>query len=132
MPMEDDLLARLKAAAPIAAIVGQAINWFDRPRGTFPAITLTKVSPGRNWTFDAPDGLDQPRVQFDFWALKKAQVAALARATLAEMEQPRTVGTTAFEPADLDLERWPEAEDADGVGPVFRIQMDLTFFHSEV
>lgn len=132
MAMEEDLVTRYTAAAPIAAIVAAgAIGWLDRPRGLFPALVLTKVSPGREWTFDGPDGLDQPRIQHDCWALTKAQAVALARAVLAEAEQQRTVGATTFEPADLELERWPEPEGLEGVGPVFRVQLDLMFFFSE-
>jgi len=127
MPMEEDLLARLGTAAPIAALVADRVDWFDRPRA-LPALTLTKVSPGREWTMSGPDGLDEPRVQIDAWALTKAGVGALARAVLAEMEQPRDVGATSFHEASVEFDRW-STEDVAGVGTVFRIQQDFTFYH---
>ena len=135
MAMEEALLTRLREAARLASISGDRVDWFDRPRAdddapaaTLPAITLFKISPGRDWTMDGPDGLDEPRVQFDCWAERKDVAVALARALLAEMEQPRTVDGWRFHEASLELERWTIDEDAGGAA-LFRVQMDFTFFH---
>ncbi|HEX8555777.1 MAG TPA: DUF3168 domain-containing protein [Sphingomonas sp.] len=127
MSMEAALLTRLTGNAPIAAIVNDRVDWFDRPT-TLPALTLTKVSPGREWTMDGPDGLDEPRIQIDAWATRKDTVGALAAAVLAEMEQERVAGDWRFHPASVEFERW-SVEDVAGVGPVFRIQQDFAFYH---
>ena len=126
MPMEENLVARLSALA-----TGATVDWFDRPRGSFPAIVLTKVSPGRDWTMDGPDGLDEPRVQIDCWSRRKDEAAGLARSVLAELEQERTVGTTLFHPASLESERYA-ADDLDGGGVAYRVQQDFMFYHQEV
>lgn len=128
--MEEALLARLLAASPIAAIVGDRVDWDDRS-DPMPSLTLTKVSPGREWTHDGPDGLDDPRVQFDCWASTKAARTALARAVLAEMEQPRVAAGWRFHEGSVELERWTREDDLPGEIPVFRAQLDFTFFHQE-
>lgn len=128
--MEEALVARLAASAPIAAIVGNRVDWFDRPDG-FPALVLTKAAPGREWNMDGPDGLDAPRVQGDCWALAKGTVAALARALRAEMEQPRTVGAICFHEGWLVGETWNAAEDIEGGETAFRVTMDFKFYFEE-
>lgn len=134
MAMEEDLVARLAAAAPIAAIQEDRASWFERPRREgLPATVLTKVSPNRDYLLSGePDGLDSPRIQFDFYADDDDDAKALARATLAEMEQARTVGDTIFHQATLEYERWPGAEDLDDGGRAYRVQMDFEIPHQPV
>lgn len=132
MPMEEALLARLAGAGPIAAIISERIDWFDRPHGGASAITLTKVDAGREWTHDGPDRLDEPRVRFELWSPTKAGVAALARAVATEMEQPRDVDGVRFHPAALDLERWDQPTDLAGGETLFRVIQDWTFFFEEL
>lgn len=131
MAMEEALVARLAAAPGIAAIVGDRIDWFDRP-SALPALVLTKVDAGREWTHDGPDGLDEPRVRFECWAGTKAAVAALGRALLAEMELPADRDGTRFHEGSLEFERWDRPDDVDGGIAVFRVTMDFTFFHEEI
>ena len=130
MPMQEALAARLAGAAPIGALVGDRVDWFDRPDG-FPALSLTMVSPGREWTMDGPDELDEPWVHVEAWANTKAQVAALKRAVVVEMEQPRSVDGVTFHEASLESERWDRPDDLDDGTAVFRVSMDFRFFCEE-
>ncbi len=127
--MEEALVARLRAATAVAAIAGPRTSWFERPRkGGFPCIVLTEVSPGREWTHEGPDGLDRPRVRFDCWAESDTTALALSRAVLTEMEQPRTVADWVFHEAAIEARR-TDIDDLDGGTKVFRVQMELSFFH---
>lgn len=134
MPMHEDLVARLKADAGIAALLTGAnrISWFDRVREAgLPSITLTMVSPGRDWQHDGPDGLDGPRVQFDCWAETRPAAAALARAVRAAMEQSAEVGDTLFHVGFLEGEQWIAEGEQDGGTTLFRVVLDFMFYHEE-
>lgn len=132
MAMEEALVARLAGAAPIAAFVvdGSRVSWFERPNPS-PALRLTKVSPGQEWTMAGPDGLDGPRVQITAFANDPDVVAALARAVRTEMQRtvPVTVAGTLFHPASLELERWPEPDDLDGGERIYCVVQDFEFYH---
>lgn len=135
MPMEEALLARLRGATAIAAIVGDYVDWFDRARGSDQALRLTLVDPGEEWTHNGPDGLDDARVRIEAWARDKDTLMALKRAVRAEMRQPRDVGGWRFHEAELALERSDTDEDNtdDGDSDVlFRVTMDFEFFHEEL
>ena len=136
MGMEADLLARLGAVTGLDPLGGR-IAWMERPRKSspeFPALVLTIVSPGRDWTHDGPDNLDRPRVQCDFYGASPAQLRDLFVAFRDEMEtMPYVdVGDTRFHPAMLDTQRDLPAEDlSDGVR-IFRINADFQFYHEPV
>lgn len=128
--MEEDLIARLAGVSSIAALVGDRISWFGRQRGdALPALMLSKISPGREWTHTGPDGLDRPRVQFDCWAAGDGDAAALARALRDALELSADVGTTRFHPAMIDGEGWSDDGEQDGGAQLFRISQDYLFFH---
>jgi hypothetical protein len=128
MAMEEALIARLSA---VAGLSGISVAWFERPR-SFPAVTLSKVTPGRDYTQDGPDGLDIPVVQFDCWSLDSEQVVAMARALRAEMEitTDKTVSGWLFHVGFLTFENW-STEDLDGGKTVFRAQQDYNFAHEQ-
>lgn len=136
MTMESDLLTRLGAVAGLLPLGGR-IAWFERPRKAtpeFPALVLTFVSPGREWTHGGPDGLDRPRVQFDFYGTSVTELWGLFTALRDELEAtPFTdVGATRFHPAMLDTKRDLPPEDlTDGVR-VFRISADFQYYHEPV
>lgn len=128
--MEEALVARLVAADTSA---DDRISWFGRARGDgVPAIELTLISPGEEWTHDGPDGIDEPRVRMDLYAASDVEAVALGREVRAEMQVHRTVGGVLFHPARLDAARTLEAEEQDGGDPLFRIQQEYLFFHQEV
>lgn len=134
--MHEDLLTRLNAVAGLSSLGGR-IAWFERPRKStpeFPALVLTFVSPGREWTHDGPDDLERPRVQFDLYGPSPAALRTLFKTLRTEMERmPHVdIGTTRFHPAALDSQRDMPAEDlTDGVR-IFRISADFQFFHEPI
>ena len=78
------LRARLIAAAPVTALVGQRVYWVDRPQASaLPAITLQTISEARRQHMKGFDGLDVSRVQIDCWATSYAQAQALQEAAIA-------------------------------------------------
>lgn len=133
MPMEEDLVARLTGDAAVAAIVGQRVSWFGRQRGDgFPALVLSKISPGREWTHDGPDELDRPRVQIDAYSDDPDEALALSRAVRAEMETTADVGDTRFHPAMIDTDQLVDDGELDGGQPLFRAVQDYQFYHEEI
>lgn len=133
MAMEEDLIARLIGSTAIGAMIGDRANWGGRVRGDAPpSITLHKVSPGREWTHDGPDGVDRPRVQFDCFGATDDAAAALSRLVRAEMETPAEIGATQFHPAMLEGEQWIDEGELDGGDPLFRVLLDLMFYHEEL
>ncbi|MDP3550611.1 MAG: DUF3168 domain-containing protein [Novosphingobium sp.] len=130
--MEEDLVARLVADAGVSAIVDEAVSWFERNRDdALPAVVLQKVSPGREYSHDGPDGLDGPRVQFDCLGRTMDEAAALKRAVLACMEQGATVGDTVFHIAFLEGENWISQGEQDGGEALFQLSLDFIFYHEE-
>ncbi|WP_408585918.1 DUF3168 domain-containing protein [Novosphingobium sp.] len=137
--MEADLVARLDADAGVGALVGRdasdvaTISWGLPVQGApWPALVLTKISPGREYTHSGHDGLDGPRVQIDVLAETDVAADALAKAVIACMEAPATVGGTKFHSAFLDAEAWVDEGELDGGKALFRISLEFTFYHEEI
>jgi hypothetical protein len=129
--MEEALIARLLAAAPLTALVGNRINWGLRVQGEpLPALTLANVSPGRSYTYKGAAGLSGPRVQFDGYAADFLTAKAIARALIAALEQPATVAGISFAPAFLDAERGPDTEELGGGLRVERVSLDFFIWFS--
>lgn len=128
--MRVDLRSRLKANSTITAITGTAIDW-NRRTG-MPALVLYNISPGRGYTFDGATGLHGSRVQFDCMSLSISQADALFNAVLAEMEQAKTVGSTAFSMSFLDSQRDMPTVDIDGVGAAGGISADFFVWWTSV
>lgn len=132
MIMEEALVARLAAAPAVAAVVGSRISFFGRQReDILPALMLTTIDPGREWTHAGPDWLDRAMVQFDCWGSTPAQVVALKTALRDVLEIAATAGGIKFHPAMLTSERWDEEVNPDGGQRLFRISLDYLFYHEE-
>ncbi|EQB03681.1 hypothetical protein [Sphingobium sp. HDIP04] len=126
MTMRIDLRSRLVANAAISAIVGPRIYWNKRKQGDpLPAMVLYKITPGNQYTFDGDSGLYGSHIQFDSIGLEVRDFEPLFDALKAEMEQPRTVGQTAFSMSFLEGERDMPFVDVDGVGAVGGISADF-------
>lgn len=121
--MRVDLRARLKANSTVTAITGTAIDW-NRRTG-MPALVLYHITPGRTYSHDGATDLQGSRIQFDCMSKSLPQAEALFNAVLAEMEQAKTVGSTAFSMSFLDGERDMPTVDIDGVGAVGGISADF-------
>jgi len=136
MTMQADLLTRLGVVAGLSALSGR-IAWFERPRHStpeFPALVITFVSPGREWTHAGPDELDRPRLQFDLYGPSPDVLVSLFTALRTELETlPHVdVGNTRFHPAALDTQRDMPPEDLADDIRIFRISADFQFFHEPV
>ena len=128
MNLGDAFRARLLANATINSASGGKIAWDDRTG--LPALVLTKVAPGREWTHAGPDALVNPRVQIDSYGSTRPQALALADAVQAEMERldAVTAGGWVFTPPafiENDLSRG--AQDLPGGGKAYLITHDYTF-----
>lgn len=133
MAFEEALVARLQAAAAVAAIAGSRVSWFERPRiGGLPCVELTEIAPGEEWTHSGPDGVNRALVQFDAWAETATIAMQLARAVKTEMQRLPTVTAAGwvFHPAALEMRRH-EVDDIDGGTKVYRVQQDFSFYHEE-
>ena len=103
--MEADLRTRLLAASAVTGIVSTRISWATRPQASrLPAITLKKISPGRDYNHSGADDLKDPRVQINCWAASHLQASQLAEAVIATLEPQAEVGTTQFSNSLLDGE----------------------------
>lgn len=135
--MEADLITRLKASAPVAAIAGTRIGWLALPRGTTGArLLIFMISPGREYDHDGPDGLDGPTVQIDALASTPDTALALADAVRAEIEGwpatgGETGGTRFYSAQQVGGGFTDEGEEAGGA-TLFRVSRDYQFFHEEI
>lgn len=121
--MRADLRTRLKANSAITAITGTAIDW-NRRTG-MPALVLYHITPGRTYSHDGATDLQGSRIQFDCMATELPDAEGLFNAVLAEMEQAKTVGGTAFSMSFLDSQRDMQTVDIKGSGAVGGISADL-------
>lgn len=118
--MEEALRAKLLASPAIAAMVA-VVAWGARPDATaLPAITLSQVGAGRNYTHDGADDLTAPLIQFDYWAASQWEAVQLERLVTTEMETPSTVDGVAFGIAFLESQQDFDPEDIDGGTTVYR------------
>lgn len=133
MSWRTDLVARLKADAGIAAAVGTRVALIERGRSwsAWPCLVLHEISPGREYTHDGPDGLDEPRVQFDVWGIGIDHLEAVESALQAVMEAGGTQGSTKFHPAFLEGRDTGVEDLADGTR-VHRLRLDYRFFFEAV
>lgn len=128
--MEEDLVARLLANAPLAALVGNRITWLDRPQGSgLPAITLQVITPGRSYHFKGPAGYTGARVQADSWGAFYLSAKQASRAFLAAIEPPALFGSTRFGPAFLEGGPDFPPQDIDGGGRAYRVNHDIIIWH---
>lgn len=130
MAMEEALVAWLVSAGTLAE---DRVSWFQRVRGdAVPAITLSKISPGRDYTHDGPDELDLPRVQFDAWAETDELAVALARQIRPLIEGGGISEGNLFHPGELVGELWAAEGEQDGGAQLYRAMQDFQFYHEEL
>lgn len=129
-----DLITRLTGDAPLAAVFGQRIAFFEAARSwdRYPQLVLQEISPGREYTHDGPDGLDRPRVQFDIYSDTGAALLDGETALLIAMEREQTVGGTKFHFGFLDARSMPDPGDLANQRRILRLSMDFSFFHESV
>ena len=135
MSWRGDLITRLRAVPALAALLDDRIAFFENARRwgqTYPQLVLQEITPGREYTHDGPDGLDEPRVQFDIFAVSGGSIEAVEAALLAAMESEADAGDTRFHHAFLDGRRMLASDDLGNGRRVLRMSMDFTFFHEAI
>lgn len=139
MSMEADLVTLLSANAGIDAVIGKVgtvptISWGLPKQGwPWPALVISMVDPGREYTHGGADGLDGPRVQFDALAETDVQATALADAVLDAIEAGGTVaGARKFHPGWLESRTTVDEGNLEGGRPLFRVMQEFQFFHEEI
>lgn len=134
MSWRGDLVARLRGDAALAALLGTRIAFFEAARSweAYPHLVLQEISPGREYTHDGPDGLDEPRIQFDIYAESGTSIEAVEAALLAEMEGTATQGGTFFHEGYLDSRSTPDPGDRADQRRIQRLSLDFTFFHEAI
>lgn len=120
--MEADLRAHLAAAAPVAALVDDHIQWGVREEGQ--AIALHLISAPPEWHLKGSAGLTIARVQADCWASTYAAAKAIGDAVIASLPAiGQVVGQTKFRGVvPIDLER---GDFGDAPNKLFRTRIDL-------
>jgi hypothetical protein len=101
--MQGALRARLLAAAPVTALVGQRVYWVDRPQASqLPAIVLQVISDPRPQHLKGFEDLRETRVQMDIFGTSYGQVRTLTEAALAAVVPENTSNGIIFNRALVD------------------------------
>lgn len=110
MDMEGALRARLLAAAPVTALVGQKIYWEDRPQlSTLPSITLNLGIDRRPQHMGGFQSVRDADIQIDVWASKFADKKAIKEAVITALKQPATANGIRFQGA-TNVDAFPQNE----------------------
>jgi hypothetical protein len=128
MSMETALRSRLKAHAPLAALVGTKIDWDERPQSNqLPGVTLQTINEPTDQNYQTVDGLQRVDVQVDVWARTSIERKAIKDAVKAAIIPAGVFYgirfTRGFAPSGDSTER-PEG------ALVFRSRIDLTFHYA--
>ena len=125
--MEAALRTRLKNDAGVTAIVGNRIDWDERPQATaYPALVLETVV-GIDDQHMQGFTLQETRIQFNCFAADKKTAVALRDAVKAAIAPPATVGGVEFMRAQrIERRQAPRNTNTDFVN---REILEATFFH---
>ena len=124
--MEEALLARLRANGPLAALVGNRIDWGERPAGDpLPGLVLRAVSAGRSYAQEGADGLSAPRIRATCWGRSYKEAKLISRALEAAITPPLVVGGIAFQQSFLALAVDQDPEDVPGGQRAFSVISDF-------
>lgn len=130
MTWQGALLARLRAAAGVTALVGAKSYWEQAPQGTArPYVTLFDVTALRPQTLKGWD-LEAGRVQIDVWTDAYTLKNTIMDAVLAALVPGGTSNGHVFQRADVALGPRDIAGERDGTTPVFRKTVDLIIHHT--
>ncbi len=128
MDFEGALRARLTAAAPVTALVGQKIYWVDRPQSTaLPAITLQMIDDNRAQHMGGFHSLQRAVVQVDVWASSYASGKAIKEAVIAALVPEVTANAVEFQRAFVTARDISERTETQFI---HRPSLDFTFHYS--
>lgn len=130
MDWQAALLARVRGAAGVTALIGTKSFWENAPQGTaLPYVTLFDVTQLRPQTLTDWD-LEAARVQIDAWALTYASKQAIMEAVLAALVPGNTSNGHTFQRADIALGPRDIAGERDGETIIYRKSADLIIHHT--
>lgn len=129
MDWQGALLARLRVAAGVTALVGAKSYWENAPQNIArPYVTLLDVTQLRPQTLKAWD-LEAARVQIDVWTDTYASKQEIMEAVLAALVPGGTSNGNTFQRADIALGP-RDIPERDGEVIIFRKSADLIIHHS--
>jgi len=129
MDWQGALLARVRGAAGVTALIGAKSFWENAPQGTNrPYVTLLDVTELRPQTLTDWD-LEAARVQIDVWADRYDQKQAIMEAVLAALVPGNTSNGHTFQRADIVLGP-RDIPERDGEQIIFRKNADLIIHHT--
>jgi len=129
MDWQGALLARLRVAAGVTALVGAKSYWENAPQNIArPYVTLLDVTQLRPQTLKSWD-LEAARVQIDVWTDTYASKQAIMEAVLAALVPGGTSNGNTFQRADIALGP-RDIPERDGETIIFRKSADLIIHHS--
>ena len=128
MDWQAALLARLRGAAGVTALVGAKTYWENAPQNTArPYVTLLDMTAGRPQHLTGFD-LEPSRVQIDVWANSYSSKQAISEAVLAALVPGGTFNGHCFSRADVDSGP-RDLPERDGDTIIYRKSTDLIIHH---
>lgn len=125
MDWQGAMLARLRAAGAVTALIAAKSYWEEAPQGTeLPYVTLLDVSETRGQLLTGWD-LPFARVQIDVWALSYASKNAIMEAVLAALVPGGTSNGRTFQRADIALGPRDIGGEREGSMTIYRKSADL-------
>lgn len=129
MDWQAALLAKVRAAAGVTALVGTKSYWENAPQGTArPYVTLLDLTAGRPQHLTGFD-LEPSRIQIDVWATTYASKQAIMEAVLAVLVPGGTSNGHKFSRADVALGP-RDLPERDGDTIIYRKSADLIIYHT--
>lgn len=130
MDWQAALLARLRAAAGVTALVGQRSYWNEAPQGAVrPYIILSIPSAFREQTLSGFD-LPESRVQFSAFTETVAQKFPILEAVIAAVVPGATANGHRFQRGMVELGPMDGPVDRDGTKTVPHGLVDIRFRHT--
>jgi hypothetical protein len=129
--LERGLVAHLKAAPAVAALVGERIYHERLPqKPTYPAITYARTSTDRYMTLQGPANISQVRIGLDCWASTAAELDALSTAVRAAVAGVTgTLGPTSIQHCTYETEA--DLSEFDGDRADRRVSFELVIWLNE-
>jgi len=126
--MEEALIARLLADSAVTSLVGERINWIERPQDEgFPAITLQVIDRDYAQHMTGLQKTQFALVQVDVWALGYLEATQIEEAVVNSLLPEMTINGVKFGRAFVrsrDLSERTETQF------IFRPSMDFTINYS--
>lgn len=125
--MEQAIIARLLAAAGVAALVGARVYPGALPQGeSLPAAICNLISAAPSYSDDGEDGIREDRIQIDCWGSTWTDAKKTARAVVAALSAfDGTAGGIRIRYIVLDREQDLQEAGANAAAYPFRTSLDF-------